>query len=88
MAGNKIRTRVPMTVDPESLQVGQCYLTTAGLVRRVIAFHQGQVRYETRSNPKRKGHGWAWTPGIVEPKVFAAMVQRPVPCDWTAETDE
>jgi hypothetical protein len=74
-----------MSVDPASLQIGQCYLTHTGLVRRVIAFHRGQVQYETRSN-KRAG-GWAWRPGIVDPKVFASLLDRPVPCDWTPETD-
>ena len=75
-----------MTIPPERIQVGQCYLTHTGLVRRVIAFHQGQVRYETRSN-KSTG-GWAWRPGIVEPKVFAALLERSVPCDWKPETDQ
>jgi hypothetical protein len=28
-------------IDPESLEVGQCYLTRSGQVRRVRAFHEG-----------------------------------------------
>ena len=76
-----------MSIPPESLQVGQCYLTRTGLVRRVIAFHQGQVLYETRINAKGKPSGLGWRPGIADPKVFADLLERPVPCDWTAETD-
>jgi hypothetical protein len=28
-------------IDPESIEVGQCYLTRSGQVRRVRAFHEG-----------------------------------------------
>jgi hypothetical protein len=76
-----------MSIPPESLQVGQCYLTHSGYVRRITALSPGRVQYETRTRPGKRV-GWAWRPGIIDPKTFAAMVERPVPCDWTPETDE
>ena len=77
-----------MTVAPESLQVGHCYLTRSGQVRRVRAFHEGRVQFEARSKPPRPSSRWAWRPGIVDLDTFAAMVERPVACDWTPETEE
>jgi hypothetical protein len=75
-----------MSIAPESIKVGQCYLTRSGYVRRVYAILEGRVRYETRANAAKLG--WAWRPGIVDLKTFAAMVERPVPCDWTPETGD
>jgi hypothetical protein len=77
-----------VSLPPESIQVGQCYLTNTGLVRRVIAFHQGKVLYETRVKAGSKNSASGWIPGIIDPKVFAALLERPVPCDWTPETGE
>ncbi len=37
-----------MPLPPESLQVGQCYLSTMGKVRRVLSIHAERVLYETR----------------------------------------
>jgi hypothetical protein len=74
-------------IDPESFQVGRCYLMQSGYVRRIIALHPGRVRYETRANATKHA-GWAWQPGIVDLKIFAALVERPVPCDWVPETDD
>lgn len=76
-----------MSVPPESIQVGHCYLIPSGNVRRVHAILEGRVQYETRARP-RAGPGWAWRPGIVDLKTFAAMVERPVSCDWTPETGD
>jgi hypothetical protein len=76
-----------MPIPPESIHVGQCYLMRSGYVRRVVAFRQGRVQYETRSQATKRV-GWAWKMGIVDLNTFAAMVERPVPCDWTPETDE
>ncbi len=75
-------------IDPESIQVGQCYLTRSGQVRRVRAFHEGRVQFEARSKPPRPSSSWVWRPGILDPETFAAMIERPVPCDWTPESDE
>jgi len=76
-----------MSIAPDSIQVGQCYLTLSGYVRRVIALHPGRVRYETRANAAKHVR-WAWKPGIVGLKTFAATVERPVPCDWTPDTGD
>jgi hypothetical protein len=38
-----------MSLPPESIEVGQCYLMRSGYVRRVVAFHPGRVQYETRA---------------------------------------
>jgi hypothetical protein len=73
-------------MDPKSVQVGQCYVSATGRVRRVLAIHGERVLYETRVQANQKG--FTWRPSIVDPKTFAAIVERPVPCDWTPETDE
>jgi hypothetical protein len=73
-------------IDPESIEVGRCYLMKSGYVRRVVAFLPGRVLYETRAQATKR-IGWAWKRGIVDLKTFAAMVERPVPCDWTPDTD-
>jgi hypothetical protein len=74
-----------MTIPPESIVVGQCYLTTRGHVRRVIRILPGRVQFERRVNTT--GANWAWAPGLAADRAFALSVERPVPCDWTAETD-
>jgi hypothetical protein len=75
-----------MSVAPESIQTGQCYLMRTGHVRRAIALLPGRVQYETRNRAPNRA-GWTWRPGILDLKTFAAMVERPIPCDWTSETD-
>ncbi len=75
-----------MSVAPESIQVGQCYLMRTGHVRRAIALLPGRVQYETRGQAGKRG-GWIWRPGILDLRTFAAMVERLIPCDWTSETD-
>ena len=77
-----------MPLPPESLQVGQCYLCTMGKVRRVLSIHAERVLYETRGQANEKSAGFTWRPGIVAPKTFALLVERPVPCDWTPESDD
>ncbi len=73
-----------MSVRPDTLKVGQCYLMRSGHVRRVVAIADERVRYETRS---RLSSGWAWHPSIVPLTVFASLAERPVPCGWTPEVD-
>ena len=72
-------------IDPESVQVGQCYLTDGGHIRRVIRLlPDGRVQYEHRSAlriPK------TWASGVSDHRSFAFAIERPVPCDWTPETD-
>jgi hypothetical protein len=75
-----------MSIPPESIQVGKCYLTTTGQVRRVIRIMpNGRVQYE-----HRLGHAVLkrqWPSNIAEARTFAFAVEREVPCDWTPERD-
>jgi len=73
-----------MSVAPESIQTGQCYLMQTGHVRRAIALLPGRVQYETRSRAPNRA-GWTWRSGILDLKTFASMVERPIPCDWTPD---
>lgn len=73
-----------MSIPPESIQVGQCYLMRTGHVRRAIALLPGRVQYETRNRAPNRA-GWTWRSGILDLKTFAAIVERPIPCDWTPE---
>ncbi len=73
-------------IDPESIRVGQCYLTYSGQVRQVRSITEGRVLFDSRKRPP-KGLRWIWHPGILDLNTFAAMIERPVPCDWTPESD-
>ncbi len=74
-----------MSISSESIEVGKCYLTTTGQVRRVIDFLPGRVRFERRVNTT--GAGWGWVPSLSERRAFAFLVEREVPSDWTPEGD-
>ena len=73
-----------MSLPPESIQVGQCYLMAAGQVRRVLAIlPDGRVQYEQRA-----GHRPRWNvlrSGILGLRSFSSTVERRVPCDWTPD---
>jgi len=75
-----------MSVPPESIQVSQCYLASDGRVRRVTSLFPGRVQYE-----QRPGHRVEWKGArvnVLELRSFAFSVERPVPSDWTLETEE
>jgi hypothetical protein len=55
-----------------------------GHVRRAIALLPGRVQYETRNRAPNRA-GWTWRSAILDLKTFAAMVERPIPCDWTPD---
>ena len=75
-----------MSIPPESIQAGQCYLVKTGQVRRVVrVMPDGRVQYEYRA-PNQLNPG-AWRPGMQSGRSFADLVERPVPCDWTLETE-
>jgi hypothetical protein len=74
-----------MSLPPESIQVGECYLTSMGTVRRVTRLLPGRVQYEQR--PAHRGTWANHRTDILDLRSFAFLVERPVPCDWTPETD-
>jgi hypothetical protein len=74
-----------MSISPESIEMGRCYLTNMGTVRRVTGLLPGRVQFQ-----QRPGHRTAWVRyrnDILDLRSFAFSVERPVPCDWTAERD-
>ena len=75
-----------MSVPPESLQVGKCYLMEGGYVRRVVRLMpDGRIQVEHRSGSSGKGSGWK--PGMQDGRSFASQVEREVPCDWTPKRE-
>jgi hypothetical protein len=75
-----------MSIPPESIQTGQCYLMKSGKVRRVIAIHDDRVEFGTRGVTPHS-QGWAWRRSMTDLKLFASMIERPIPDDWTPETN-
>ena len=75
-----------MSVRPESLQIGQCYLTNTGHVCRVARILPGKVQFESRLATTRPRKDLKMD--VLDLRSFAFSVERPVPCDWTLETDE
>ena len=75
-----------MTVPPESIEVGKCYLAGPQLgprVQRVAAIlPDGRVQYEWRKRERQK-----WKPGILDLCEFAFGVDQEVLCDWTPEQE-
>jgi hypothetical protein len=73
-----------VSVPPESIQVGQCYLSVTGQVRRVMrVLPDGRVQYEARGGAVARAFNWRTD--ILDLRSFAFSVERPVPCDWTPE---
>ncbi len=77
----------PMSIAPETITIGQYYLTRSGQVRRVRAITEGRVLFDNRRRSP-KGPRWIWYPSILDLQVFAAAVERPVPEEWTPEANE
>jgi hypothetical protein len=75
-----------MSIPPESIEVGRCYLTTSGQVRRVLGFLPQRVRFERRV--RTTGSDWGWVAGLAERRAFTLVIEREVPFDWTPEMDE
>jgi hypothetical protein len=76
-----------LSVPPESIEVGRCYLSDDGRVRRVRKFlPDGRVRYTYRSFLAAQAS--PWRTGRLDVEGFAATALREVPCDWTPEMDE
>ena len=71
-----------MDISLESIQIGQCYLTQDGEVRRVLGLTaEKRVHYEYWRVGKRAFRNWK--PGIEDLRSFALSLERPVPNDWT-----
>jgi hypothetical protein len=70
---------------PGSIQIGRCYLTSEGRVRRVLSVEGGKVLYEAKDPDATAGS----RPRMATLPVgkFVAGVEREIPCDWTLETD-
>ncbi len=76
-----------MAVPRESIEVGKCYLTRSGEIRRVLhILPHGPVHYEARRAAVLQAFGWQ--EGVLELALFAALIEREVPCDWTPGADE
>ncbi len=75
-----------MSIPPESIQVGQCYLMDTGHVRQVLRVLPGKVQFASRLATTRPGKDLKVD--VLDLRSFAFSVERPVPCDWTAESDE
>jgi hypothetical protein len=74
-----------MSVPPESIEVGKCYLTDAARVQRVIEIRpSGEVIHEHRSTRERQEE---WIAGTATLRAFAFITVREVPRDWTPEAD-
>ena len=75
-----------MSLPPESIDVGQCYLSDNGRVRRIVAVLPGsRVQFEWRYGhliPKT-----TWRADVLDLRSFAFLAERPVPCDWTPERE-
>ena len=76
-----------VSIAPETITIGQCYLTRSGQVRRVRAITEGRVLFDSRRRSP-KGPRWIWYPSILDLQVFAAAAERPIPEDWTSEADK
>ena len=76
-----------MSVPPESIAVGRCYLMNNGQVRRVLGTLPGRILFERRVNNVR-GPQWSWVPGMSGARPFAQLIEREVPPDWTPAMDE
>jgi hypothetical protein len=68
--------------DPlESVEVGQCYLTEDGRVRRVTRLlPDGRIRYRYRGPFSKR-----WRSGTLDRRSFFSTIERSVPCNWTPE---
>lgn len=76
-----------MTVSPESIQVGRCYLMTNGQIRRALnLLPGGRLQYERRVGTS--AGTWAWIRAMANLRAFADLVEREVSCDWTPAADE
>ena len=70
-----------MSLPPEAIEAGKCYLTGDNTIRRVVMIHpDGRIKYEWRAGLRKR-----WKAGILPRREFAVAAEQEVPCDWTLE---
>ena len=70
-----------MPIEPESIEIGHCYLSSKGFVRRVLqVLGDGKLLVEVRKGTSRQ-----WHSDMVTARFFASSTERRVPCDWTPD---
>jgi hypothetical protein len=75
-----------MSVPPESLELGKCYLTRNDQVIRLMKLlSDGQAVYAFRSSTVARMFGW--TGATTSLQVLARLIEYEVPCDWTPERE-
>lgn len=62
------------------IEVGKCYMTAFGEIRRVLEISSGKVKYETQQKTAGGGSSTSWV--TVGDGRFANDVEREVPCDY------
>ncbi len=75
-------------ITASALKVGKCYLTNTGRVWRVLQrMPDGRVLYEHRAD---KAAAVSWLPGMLMANALPAevVIEREVPWDWGAQTQE
>lgn len=77
-----------MSVPPENLRVGKCYLLETLHVRRVCLVTDlmpgSSVRFQQRE-AEGSGGAFVWSTGATDLRSFAHEALREVSCDWTPE---
>ena len=77
-----------MSIPPESIQVGQCYLSETGKVCRVTGVLPDQrVQFAWRNAASRR-MVWRREVGIMSVADFARSIEHSVPCDWMVESNK
>ena len=75
-----------MSIPISEIEVGKCYLSNEGRVRRVVKFLPNErVRYRYRSFPVTERE--PWRTGRLDIEGFAATTLREVPCDLRPEEE-
>ncbi len=79
-----------MTISPESIQVGKCYLADRRQSPQVwqvtTIFADGRLEYKNRPvNPELSQRLRSARTSL---QLFASGIDRKVPCDWSPGADE
>jgi hypothetical protein len=78
-----------VSIPPESIEEGKCYLSEAGKVRRVLCILPDQrVHCRWRNAANTMKNAWRKEESIMLLAEFAQSTERPVSCDGSLEGDE